>query len=87
MKDQSSQDEAADIYGIGAWGQGLVHVLPDGSAALNDPLSPDKPSVSLPQVVQDLSDRGIATPILLRVQSCFVQGLVYRKIALQKPRG
>lgn len=65
----------SDLYGISAWGQGLVHVLPDGSAALADPVHPDQPPVSLPKIVKELNERGIATPILLRVQSFLELGL------------
>lgn len=70
-----TETSVADLYGIQAWGQGLVHVLPDGSAALADPLEPSKPPVSLPQIVTELNERGIATPILLRVQSFLEHGL------------
>lgn len=62
-----TEKSVSDLYGISAWGQGLVQVLPDGSAALADPVHPQQPPVSLPKIVNDLNERGIATPILLRV--------------------
>ncbi len=75
VKDHSGNETVADLYGIPAWGQGLVHVLPDGDAALADPMAVDKAPVSLPKLVAELQARGIATPILLRVQSFLDYGL------------
>lgn len=65
----------ASIYGMARWGQGLVTVLDDGDAALSDPLAPEKAPVALPKIMRDLQARGIATPILLRVQSFLDYGL------------
>ena len=58
------------VYGIEAWGQGLLEVLPNGDIGLLDPLTPERPAVPLPMIVRDLRERGIRTPIQLRVQSC-----------------
>lgn len=66
---------ASSIYGIDAWGHGLVSVLPDGKIALNDPLAPGSPPVALPDIVRDLQERGIRTPIQLRVQSFLDYGV------------
>lgn len=62
-------------YGIDAWGHGLVTVLPNGDVGLLDPLAPDGAAVALPMIVRDLRDRGIRTPIQLRVQSFLDFGL------------
>ncbi|MBE3639991.1 biosynthetic arginine decarboxylase [Mangrovicoccus algicola] len=76
MKDQQSSSEAADLYGVSAWGQGLVHVLPNGDVALADPAENGATvPVSLPAILEGLNERGIATPILLRVQSFLEIGL------------
>ncbi|QIE41876.1 biosynthetic arginine decarboxylase [Meridianimarinicoccus aquatilis] len=65
----------SSLYGIDAWGHGLVNVLPDGNIGLSDPLNREAEPVSLPEIVRDLKDRGIATPIQLRVQSFLDYGL------------
>lgn len=65
----------ASLYGIENWGHGLVTVVEGGEAALVDPLDPGKPPVALPQILSELSERGIATPILLRVHSFLEYGL------------
>ncbi|WP_343563375.1 biosynthetic arginine decarboxylase [Kiloniella sp. b19] len=64
-----SQDLPHKIYGLDRWGKGLVSVLPNGDVALSNPLHPDAPKVSLPDIVKDLQQRGIHSPLLLRVGS------------------
>jgi arginine decarboxylase len=66
---------ASSIYGIDAWGHGLVSVLPDGNIALSDPMHPGNAPVALTAIMRDLKDRGIATPIQLRVQSFLDYGV------------
>ena len=63
------------VYGIEAWGQGLLEVLPNGDIGLLDPLTPERPAVPLPMIVRDLRERGIRTPIQLRVQSYLDYGV------------
>ena len=58
-----------DIYGITRWGDGLVGVLENGNVALNDPLSAESKLVDLAEVIQKLEQRGIQTPVLLRVSN------------------
>ncbi|WP_422049855.1 biosynthetic arginine decarboxylase [Shimia sp.] len=57
------------IYGIDRWSKGLVTVLPNGDVALCDPAFPDAKPISLPGILEDLQQRGIASPLLLRVKS------------------
>lgn len=52
-----------------------MSILPDGNVALTDPLHPGGPPVALPAIVRDLKERGICTPIQLRVQSFLDYGL------------
>jgi arginine decarboxylase len=63
------------IYGIEAWGHGLVSTRADGAVTLRDPLHPENAAVALPDIVRDLQERGIATPIQLRVQSFLDYGI------------
>jgi len=58
-----------DIYGIDKWGKGLIVVNDKGEIGLKNPLNPDAPSVSLPAILEDLDDRGIQVPMILRVSS------------------
>ncbi|NDH17574.1 MAG: arginine decarboxylase, partial [Opitutae bacterium] len=58
-----------DVYGITRWGDGLVGVLENGNVALNDPLSAESKPVDLAEVIHKLEQRGIQTPVLLRVSN------------------
>ncbi|UZD90070.1 biosynthetic arginine decarboxylase [Cognatishimia activa] len=58
-----------DIYGINKWGKDLIVVNDMGEIGLKNPLNPDAPSVSLPAILEDLDDRGIQVPMILRVSS------------------
>ena len=59
--------EVTDIYGVSSWSDGLVDVADSGDLALRNPHD-DSPPVSLPEVMNALTQRGISAPILLRVQ-------------------
>lgn len=65
------QDHALSekIYGVDRWGKGLISVSADGDIVLCDPAREDAPPISLPGILRDLEQRGIATPLLLRVSS------------------
>lgn len=65
-KDSVSVD---DIYGVNRWGGEFLRILPDGDLALVNPLQPDAAPISLPSVVANLEQRGIQTPVVLRVAS------------------
>ncbi len=57
------------IYGVDRWGKGLISVSTDGDIVLCDPARENAPPISLPGILRDLEQRGIATPLLLRVSS------------------
>jgi arginine decarboxylase len=59
----------AATYGLDRWGQRYFDVLENGDFALKNPLSPQAPAVSLPEIIRDLDKRGIQTPMILRVSS------------------
>ncbi|MCG7492692.1 biosynthetic arginine decarboxylase [Thalassobius sp. Cn5-15] len=63
------QPLSANLYGLDRWGKGLLSALPNGDVALCDPAHPDAPPISLPEIMQDLQQRGIASPLVLRVKS------------------
>jgi arginine decarboxylase len=66
----------SDIYGIDRWGHQILTVLPNGDAGLRDVLNPDAEPVSIPSIIDDLSGRGIHSPILLRVNSFLQSSLI-----------
>lgn len=46
-----------------------MSVLPNGDLGIRNPLKPDTPLVSLPDIVKGLDERGIQAPVVLRVSS------------------
>ncbi len=67
MKQNPTHSET--LYGVDRWGKGLITVTPDGEIALCDPARNGAPPISLPGILQDLEQRGVVTPLLLRVSS------------------
>ncbi|MBT2130426.1 biosynthetic arginine decarboxylase [Aliiroseovarius lamellibrachiae] len=67
MKQDHTRSET--IYGVDRWGKGLITVLPNGDVALCDPARDSATPISLPDILQDLEQRGIASPLVLRVSS------------------
>ncbi|MEM7320016.1 MAG: biosynthetic arginine decarboxylase [Pseudomonadota bacterium] len=66
---EHSVDAPHAIYGVNKWGKDLIVVTEDGDIALKNPLLPTAPPVSLPGILDDLDQRGIKVPMLLRVSS------------------
>lgn len=62
-------DEPHDVYGVDKWGKGLIVVTDEGDIGLRNPLAPEAPAVSLPGILSDLDERGIKSPMVLRVSS------------------
>ena len=58
---------ADDIYGIKRWGDNLICVLDNGHIGLRHPQNPEATPIDLLGLVQKLQQRGIETPVLLRV--------------------
>ena len=56
-----------DIYGVNEWGDGLVKVLDNGHIGLCHPGKPESQPTDLLSLVQKLQQRGIETPVLLRI--------------------
>ncbi len=51
------------------WGKGLIVVTDEGEIGLTNPLAPEAPTISLPSILHDLDERGIKSPMILRVSS------------------
>lgn len=58
-------EDSIECYGIDAWGRDLFAVSPDGHLLVR-PNGPDTLGVDLHDLVDELTDRGVALPILLR---------------------
>ncbi|MEP3865642.1 MAG: hypothetical protein ABJM83_16935, partial [Paracoccaceae bacterium] len=65
--DCGSSELFADLYGLDRWGDDLLSVGDDGALSLCNPAG-DTPPVSLPSIMDALTQRGISAPIMLRVQ-------------------
>ncbi|MBD3678039.1 MAG: biosynthetic arginine decarboxylase [Rhodobacteraceae bacterium] len=63
----AEQQDFGAIYGVDRWGDEHFCVLPNGDLALKNPLVPDAPPTSLPEILGDLDQRGVHVPMLLRV--------------------
>ena len=57
----------SDIYGVRQWGSGLITILENGHIGLNNPFSPEQTPTDLRLLIDNLHERGIPTPVLLRV--------------------
>jgi len=66
---KQTPDAPHSIYGVEKWGKGLIEVTEQGEIGLRNPMAPDTGAISLPGILNDLDDRGIKAPMLLRVSS------------------
>ena len=64
---EKGQSMSTDIYGIHDWGDGLLRILENGHIGLCNPERPEAEPTDLLSLVENLSQRGIATPVLIRV--------------------
>lgn len=60
-----SPEKSAELYGINNWGAGYFRVSPQGRILVT-PQGANGPSLDLHELTQDLLDRGIRVPIMIR---------------------
>lgn len=60
-----SADQCGELYGINTWGNGYFRVNKQGNVSVT-PSGANGPSVDLYELTQDLLDRGIRVPIMIR---------------------
>lgn len=76
---------SSEMYGIDRWGEGYFRVNPAGNVTVS-PTGEKGPSVDLLELTQDLLDRGIRVPIMIRfpdiikarvelINSCFAKAI------------
>ena len=61
-----SSVKSAELYGIGAWGQGYFTVTDDGFVAVNLKNGKGTVNIKLSDIVSGAHDRGMGLPLLLR---------------------
>jgi arginine decarboxylase len=65
---ENTASRAADaLYGVSRWGEGLISVLDNGHIGLLHPSRPEAVPTDLMSVIDNLEQRGISAPVLLRV--------------------
>ncbi|MEM9558230.1 MAG: biosynthetic arginine decarboxylase [Acidobacteriota bacterium] len=58
-------DDAVRLYGVEAWGRDYFSVQPSGHVAVG-PLRPGGPAIDIKELVDEVVERGIALPLLIR---------------------
>jgi arginine decarboxylase len=61
-----SAEKSAELYGINNWGHGYFRVSPNGNVLITPTGDQNGPNVDLFELTQDLVDRGIRVPIMIR---------------------
>lgn len=61
-----SKQQSEEVYGINAWGEGYFRINEGGNVCVNPDGQLNGPSVDLYELTQDLLDRGIRVPIMIR---------------------
>ncbi len=70
-----SVEKSAELYGINSWGSGFFRINSSGNVEVT--AFKDKPGLDLHRLVQDLVDRGVRPPILVRIPN-----IVQTRVAL-----
>ena len=65
----------ADLYGVHLWGNEYFTILPNGHIGLRNPLNDESSPTDLVEVIKSLNERGICSPLLLRVEEFLVHRL------------
>lgn len=66
---KQTPDAPHSIYGVEKWGKGLIEVTEQGEIGLRNPMAPKAAAISLPGILNDLDQRGIKAPMILRISS------------------
>jgi len=59
-------EKSAELYGINSWGNGYFRINKSGNVAITPQGNSQGPQVDLLDLTQDLLDRGIRVPIMIR---------------------
>ena len=66
VQSEWSAAKSAEMYGINNWGHGYFRVNPNGNVSITPRGDANSPNVDLLELTQDLRDRGIRVPIMIR---------------------
>lgn len=64
-----SAEHAADLYGIETWGKDYFTVNAEGDVCVTPMGKESGPCISLYEIVQGIQERGMAMPVLLRIEN------------------
>ena len=68
-KDQWNADKASQLYGIDKWGAGYFSIDEQGDAVVTPFGADHGPKVSLYRIAKEIEERGLAMPVLLRIEN------------------
>lgn len=71
----TQSETQSDVYAVDRWGRNLFGVSDGGELVLNNPLNPTAPPVSVAQIVNDIGEQGIETPLLLRIRPFLINDI------------
>ena len=64
-----SVEDSAELYGIRNWSAGYFDIAPEGDVVIR-PFGPNTPvTVSIPDIIKGLRERGLDMPVLLRIEN------------------
>ena len=66
---QWSVEDSAELYGIRNWGAGYFSVSEEGEVIIHPQGANKGPTVSIPEVIRGMRERGYDMPVLLRVEN------------------
>ena len=61
--------DSAELYGIRSWGAGYFDLDDDGSVTVSVTLEGKRVSVSIPDIIAGMQQRGLQMPVLLRIEN------------------
>ena len=64
--DNWTVDQSSELYGINSWGSGFFRINAQGNVCVTPSGNAEGPQVDLYELTQDLLDRGIRVPIMIR---------------------
>lgn len=67
---------AAELYGLPRWGAGYFGISSQGNVTVNAPAGDQAMSVELLEIVKNLQQRGLRTPVLLRLENLLADRLL-----------
>ena len=62
-------EDSANLYGIREWGAGYFDVAENGDVIVQPIRGKKNVSVSIPEIIKGLSERGLGMPVLLRIEN------------------